>query len=153
MPSNKLKRDPDADVAALISVLRNDPDQVFGCVDLRVRSDVPKEPHSRIAYGPSKGEHHRRTKEEVQIPVSSIGGDWRTTHDVGNVPSLKLRVIEEWAEGLRQNPREDMPGSKPSAQCQLWWTKRQESLRIEQQSRESLVRQQRQRQATLCSSE
>ncbi len=25
MPSNKLKRDPDADVAALISVLRNEP--------------------------------------------------------------------------------------------------------------------------------
>ncbi|MDP6468067.1 MAG: hypothetical protein QF918_10025 [Pirellulaceae bacterium] len=59
-----------------------------------------------------------------------------------------LHVIQGWAEDLRRNPREDMPGSQPSAQYQLWWKKRQESLHIERQSREALARQQRQRQAT-----
>jgi|TARA_B100000959_G_C14449567_1_gene406219 hypothetical protein len=63
MPSNKLKRDPDADVAALISVLRNEPNQVFECIPLPVRSDVPKSlirglltghPNVNIIEGPKK---------------------------------------------------------------------------------------------------
>ena len=42
MPSRATKRDADADIAALVGVLRAEPDKVFGCVQLRIRTDVPK---------------------------------------------------------------------------------------------------------------
>ncbi len=42
MPSRATKRDADADIAALVGVLRAEPDKVFECVQLRIRTDVPK---------------------------------------------------------------------------------------------------------------
>lgn len=42
MPSRNAKRDPDADIAALIGVLRSNPHQVFECLQLRMQADVPK---------------------------------------------------------------------------------------------------------------
>ena len=42
MPAKKSTRDSDADIASLISVLRDEPDRIFGCVTLRKLADVPK---------------------------------------------------------------------------------------------------------------
>ena len=42
MPSKSKKRDPDADIATLISEICKFPNKIFECVALRVRSDVPK---------------------------------------------------------------------------------------------------------------
>lgn len=61
MPSNKSKRDTDADIARLISVMRDEPNRVFQCMELLVRADVPKRlirglltghPQARITEGP-----------------------------------------------------------------------------------------------------
>ena len=42
MPSRNAKRDPDADIAALIGVLRSNPHQILECLQLRMQADVPK---------------------------------------------------------------------------------------------------------------
>ena len=42
MPLKRSQRDRDADVAALIGVLRADPNKVYECVELRMRTGVPK---------------------------------------------------------------------------------------------------------------
>ncbi len=51
-----------------------------------------------------------------------------------------LKVIRGWAEELKRNPREDMPGSKPCPQYLIWQAKRAESEAIEARTRQNLAR-------------
>jgi hypothetical protein len=61
---------------------------------------------------------------------------WKTTDDPAYQAALK--VIQGWANQLREHPREDMPGAIPCPQYLVWWEKRQESLAIDRQSRQNL---------------
>ena len=53
-----------------------------------------------------------------------------------------LKVIQGWADDLRRQPREDMPGARPCEEYRVWARKRRESLAIEARSRKALAAQQ-----------